>query len=280
MNQPSETTRGPCEEADRTATPDEQSLARGIVYRFLATAFRYPESEAFDEAGNLYFSSGDDDPVFQALAALADCSSRRLLEHYAKMQDAVGRSSPAVLEREYVSLFGHSVRGKCPLYEAEYGESDERLQQPHELSDLAAFYRAFALKLGDGVGERVDFVAVECEFMAFLCVKQGYTEEHGDAELARVTSDAQRKFFRDHLGRWLPACARKIIDPAGDSFYGWLARFALAYVADECRRLEVAPGNEHLKLRLPLKEADACQSCPTAHGKPGSACPEHAAEKV
>jgi DMSO reductase family type II enzyme chaperone len=248
------------EDSNGPAAADERSLARGLAYRLIASGYRYPQAEVLSVVDEQSRAVGE------TLALLGDSADGQLPRHLAELGRVAQSSSPAELERRYVSLFGHVVRGTCPLYEAEYGESDERLQQPHELSDLSAFYNAFGLKLGGGVRERVDFLPVECEFMAFLCVKQAYAEEHDDAALAEIAVDAQGKFLRDHLGRWAPACARRIIDRAGDPFYGPLARFTLAYISDECRRLEVSPGKEHLKLRLPLKEEDACLSCPMAEG--------------
>jgi DMSO reductase family type II enzyme chaperone len=254
---------------DHSTTVEEQALARGLIYRFVAGAYRYPES------GTGYPQSGTGDAVRQqnraiseALAALADSSDPQLTERFADLQAAAQTSTADTLENDYISLFGHAVQGRCPLYEAEYSESDERLQQPHELSDLSAFYRAFGLGLGEKVRERVDFLAVQCEFMAFLCVKQAYAEEHREAELAAATVDAGRKFLCDHLGRWVPAAARRIIDQSQHGYYSALAHFTLAYVRDDCRRLDVTPGSEHLKLLLPLKEADACPSCPMAQENP------------
>ncbi len=255
MNQPLSTNDG-LPESNPSATVEEQALARGLIYRFVAGAYRYPDSGTRDTVRQ------QDRAISEALAALADSSDGLLRECLANLKVAAQTCTAETLESDYIALFGHAVQGLCPLYEAEYSESDERLQQPHELADLSAFYRAFGLKLGDGVQERVDFLAVECEFMAFLCVKQAYAEEHGDAELATVTVDAQRKFLHDHLGRWAPACARRIIDQSEATFYHSLARFTLACVIDDCKRLDVTPGSEHLKLRLPLKEADACLSCP------------------
>ena len=262
MNQPLSTNDG-SRESNPSATLDEQALARGLIYRFVAGAYRYPDSGTRDTVRQ------QDRAISEALAALADSSDRRLSECLADLQAAAQTSTAETLESDYISLFGHAVQGRCPLYEAEYSESDERLQQPHELADLSAFYRAFGLKLGKGVQERVDFLAVECEFMAFLCVKQAYAQEHGDAELAAITVDAQRKFLHDHLGRWAPACTRRIIDQSDETFYNSLARFTLAYVIEDCQRLDVTPGSEHLKLRLPLKEADACLSCPMAQENMG-----------
>ena len=259
MNSPAQSTDG-SRPVSQTREEEERSLARALIYRLLAAGYRYPELVTTDVIHEQI------DAVSQALAVLYDASSNhRLAERLNALVELLEKDTLAELEEEYVSLFSHAVQGQCPLYEAEYGESDERLQQPHELSDLNAFYRAFSLKLGDGIHERVDFIAVECEFAAFLCAKQAYAEEHGDTTLAEVAADAQRKFLRDHLGRWTPALARKIIDLTNDdSFYHALARFTIAYMTDDCKFLGVTPGKEHLKLRLPLADADACLSCPMA----------------
>lgn len=258
MKQPLSTVNPLAMDVSRPPIAEEQSLARGLVYRHVATAFRYPRPDTLDAVREQGWAMSN------AMTVLRNSSDPRLSDYSAELQSWAERTTPEALEDSYVSIFSHAVRGSCPLYETEYGEGDGRLQLPHELSDLSAFYHAFGLQLGAEVQERVDFIAVECEFMAFLCVKQAFAEEHGDAELAAVTIDAQQKFLHDHLGRWTPACARRIIDQSHESFYRPLAHLTLAYMTDECRRLDVTPGNEHLKLRLPLKEEDACQSCPMA----------------
>jgi DMSO reductase family type II enzyme chaperone len=238
---------------------EEQSLARALIYRFIAAGYRYPEG-AVPSA-----MDGARQAVSEALAVLHDSSDQRLSEHQGRMVHVAKKSTSAELEQEYVSLFSHSIQGLCPLYGAEYAESDERLQQPHELSDLLAFYRAFGLKLNEGIHERVDFISVQSDFMAFLCAKQAYAQEQKDAALAEIAVDAQQKFLHDHLGRWAPALARRMIDHSNDdSFYNALGHFTLAYVIGDCQLLGVKPGKEHLKLRLPLSEEDACLNCPMA----------------
>ncbi len=240
------------------SAPDEASLGRALIYRFLATGYRYPDAESI---GTL---SEQGRGVAEALLAVGYPADGPLHEQSSRLVCALRDHTAGDLVTEYVAIFGHAVRGPCPLYEAEYGESDERLQQPHELSDLSAFYKAFGLELSADVRDRVDFIAVECEFMAFLCLKQAYAQEHGKADLAAIAVDAQRKFLHDHLGRWGTAFARRVLDRSDHALYGPLAQFTLAYLTDDCRRLDVTPGDENLRLRLPLKEADACLSCPMA----------------
>ncbi len=256
MNLPSPSSRDSTPPPPQEESRSTSGLARGLIYRFIAAAYRHPEPDTLSAI------QGQEQAISEALAVLSDSSDGRLAEWFRDLLNAARESTPDVLERDYTSLLGHVVQGRCPPYETEYNEGDERLQQPHELSDLSAFYRAFGLKLGDKIHERVDFIAVECEFAAFLCCKQAYAEERGDSALAEITVNAQRKFLRNHLGRWAPAFSRRIIKQSEESFYLSLAHFTLAYVTDDCKRVSVTPGMEHLKLRLPLKEADACMSCP------------------
>lgn len=265
MKQPFE---NPGDSKPAPSADEEQSLARGLIYRFIAGAYRYPEPDVLNAIQE------QEKAVLEALAVLADSSDGLLPGRFRELLGAAKENTPDTLEQKYVSLFSHAVQGRCPLYETEYSESDERLQQPHELSDLSGFYRTFGLKLGGGIHERVDFIAVECEFAAFLCCKQAYAEEHGDSELAGITVNAEQKFLHDHLGRWVPAFARRIIRQSEDSFFHSLAQFTLAFVTDDCKRLGVTPGTEHLKLRLPLTEEDARVSCPMAEAGSGLSFPQ------
>ncbi len=112
---------------------EEISLARGLIYRFIAAAYRYPAPDILNAIQE------QEKAVLEALAVLADSSDGLLPGRFRELRGAAKENTPDTLEQEYVSLFSHAVQGRCPLYETEYSESDERLQQPHELSDLSAF---------------------------------------------------------------------------------------------------------------------------------------------
>jgi TorA maturation chaperone TorD len=152
------------------------------------------------------------------------------------------------LTEAYQRLFGHTARGLVPPYETEYG-ADSLFQPIHEMSDLAAFYRAFGLALRGDARERPDHVACECEFLAFLARKEAYAQECGDAAILEGTRQAIRRFLTSHLGRWAPAFGRMLAqhDPGG--LFGDLGVLATAYVTAECRRVGVPAGPEFLRLR-------------------------------
>jgi hypothetical protein len=118
----------------------------------------------------------------------------------------------------YLAAFGHAARGSCPLNEIEYGDiKADPLFQPHRLADLAAFYRAFGLEVTEDAGERHDHICLELEFMCVLAAKEAYAHEHQlDADQLAQCRDAQKKFLREHLGRWTPAFARRLAAATND----------------------------------------------------------------
>ena len=241
------------------ATSDEEcALARAVIYNYLSIAYRYP-TEAHHQALKEL-----DEGLRESLYVLSDGADDPAAKWCSELTELAASSSLEDLEANHVILFSHSPHGTCPLYEGEYAESEEGLQQPHELGDLAAFYRAFGLEMADKSRQRVDFIAVECEYLSFLCHKQAYAEEHEDMKLAELSLDAQKKFLQDHLGRWAPAFARQVVRKADQGFYQVLAHFTSAHVTADCQRLGVQPRSNQLRVRLAEKPLDSCFNCPSA----------------
>ena len=173
----------------------------------------------------------------------------------------------------YLAAFGHAARGSCPLNEIEYGDiKADPLFQPHRLADLAAFYRAFGLEVTEDAGERHDHICLELEFLCVLAAKEAYAVEHQlDSDQLAQCRDAQKKFLREHLGRWTPAFARRLAAATNDPALRALAEFTRAFVESECVRFGVNPGSEELSLRPVDEAADrACDSCGINHLPPGA----------
>ncbi len=157
----------------------------------------------------------------------------------------------------YLAIFGHTVKGDCPPHEIEYGElKADPLFQPHRLADIAAFYSAFGLEVTPDATERVDHIAMECEFYAVLCAKEEVAGEQ--LEFCRET---QKKFLREHLARWTPAFTRRVERLAGDEFYPQAARKLREAVEAECARHGIKSGNADLQLRPVEELVDPCGAC-------------------
>jgi len=232
----------------------DEARARGMMYAMMAWSWRYPERETVSALRTMlgrcltpsainYFDSNTTSALKLATSALIH-ESRDVLR----------------LETNYSLLFGHAVRGSCPLYELEYGQA-EIVQQAGELADIAGFYGAFGLESTQGSMERVDHVAVECEFMSVLCAKQATGVLSNNSDLVDACYEAQRTFLRDHLARWLPALAAKVVKADYDGIYGHLARVSSAFLASECRALGITPGPDYLELRRVDPNADTEIQC-------------------
>ncbi len=183
-------------------------------------------------------------------------------------------SMATTLEHHYINLFGHTVRGACPLYELEYGQS-EIIQQASFLADIAGFYAAFGLTSTTECHERQDHLTVECEFMSILAALEGHALETDEIHARKVYREAQATFLNDHLGRWLPACMRRVreaarvVDDPPESVYGLLAGFAADFLAAECNSFDVKIGPELLDLRSVDPTSDAAIRCGAEENCPG-----------
>lgn len=249
----------------------DAGLARALLYQFLAHAFEDPVVETWTWLTN----AGTCAAVLSAVRTLAPGSPG--LENSAAA--LVARLRPDGFEPFQMACgtaFGHAARGDCPLNEIEYGDLHaDPLFQPHRLADLAAFYRAFGLEVADGAAERPDHLGMEFEFMSVLAAKEAYARVHeADDERCALCREAQKKFLREHLGRWAPAFARRLARAATDEALAALADFTRVFIAAECTRFGLTAGSEDLLLR-PVDEAAEilCASCGLNCLPPGAAAP-------
>lgn len=220
----------------------DRALCRSALWEALALGFRAPDAETLAR-----LASREGAEALADAMAVVDGTDGELVRAIL----AVGSAPPLTggdLAQAYGRLFGHTARGLVPPYETEYGE-DSAWEPQREMSDLAAFYRAFGFTLRPDAHERQDHLACECEFMLVLARKEAHALEREDGDMLAQTRRASRLFLRDHLGRWAPAFGRKLAREDAGGFYGALGALCAAAVAAECARAEVPAGPEFLRLR-------------------------------
>lgn len=192
------------------------AVRRAVAYELLARCLAYP-----DAAG---------------IAAMADLAGLAggLLDGtaVAPLVDAAARATQAGLEETYVHTFTLSTSADCPTFESALFGGDH-IQQTERMADIAGFYRAFGVDTREP-GFRPDDICVELEFMGFLCRKQAYAAEHLGAPRVNQVLRAERRFLRDHLGRWAGAVGRRVsLRSEPGSFYDEVGRALDAWlVAD------------------------------------------------
>jgi DMSO reductase family type II enzyme chaperone len=238
-----ETTRPSSRRSPNASDRREADLAlcRSAVYEALALGLRPPT----DETLRRLVSPEGSGALADAAAVLDAAWDSALAPRIRRLARPVTRDD---LRQRFERLFGHTARGGVPPYETEYG-ADSLFQPMHEMSDLGAFYRAFGLRLAAGSHERPDHASCECEFLAFLCRKEAWALDRGDAAMHAATAAAARRFLRDHLGRWGPALGRALARRDGDGVFGELGLLAAEFLSRECARVGVPAGPEFLPLR-------------------------------
>jgi TorA maturation chaperone TorD len=241
------------------------ALARAAAYRAFSLAFQAPTDAVLRASG-----AGDGFATLAgALGALGSASSGDAAACIERLRSA-GPTAGA-LAAQYWRVFGHTTRGLvCPC-ETEYGD-DNKFQQPQQLADISGYYLAFGLRPPSASEVRQDHVACECEFMAFLHLKQAWWLECGDGtaegrETLEATRQAERSFLRDHLGHFGRAFASRLSLDDCRSYYGAWGALFLQFLDGECARAGVEGGPSELPVRAELTD-DAPMACGSACGAP------------
>jgi DMSO reductase family type II enzyme chaperone len=238
----------------------ENLLARSAMYQILSTCFLYPVEKNLDILKSPDFREYTKNLIrcYEELDNGAEL--KRCMD---EVQGAYSNTSIDALQRIYNRIVGHTISKECPLYETQYGVAHV-FQQVQELGDIQGFYRAFGLDISDVERERCDHVSVELEFMHFLLYKQAYAvENHGD-EKAQVCVDAQKKFLKDHVGKWVPLFAILFGRKAEEGFYHALSALTKEFLRLEMKLMDVKTEmfkESDLTQEMVAGAPDECLSC-------------------
>jgi len=118
------------------------------------------------------------------------------------------------------------------------GELLDTLGLPGEL-DYRTGERSLLERYEQLLGQGVDRVCIECEFMAFLSTKEAYSLEIADRGTFEEVRKLQALFLRDHLGRHASVLGAQLERADGDDFYGELGGLLRRFVEAECAGLKV-----------------------------------------
>lgn len=127
-------------------------------------------------------------------------------------------SQVAALETEFSRLFRGLGRAKSPPppYESVY--MDNHLLYGASTQRVAETYRRLGVKGWDG--EPPDYIAVEMDFMRFLCDREVEAHKSGNAQHLIKEEEA---FLREHLAGWVPVFCANVRCFTDNVFYSGLA---------------------------------------------------------
>src|SRR5215467_524337 len=230
----------------------ERALNRSKLYLLLSWSLLYPEDDEFLD----YLQCGefveDGRAALDALqTALDNLGGERakqkiglLRKHFDHIERLVGSECVnwqlSDLQAEHRRVFSNVITLDCPPYETLFG-NDHVFAQSQVMGDIAGFYRAFGVELSQDIHERLDHLSVEFEFMHFLAYKESYSRCHDGADKTQIVLDAQKKFVKNHIGRWVPLFCRMLVKKASTGFYKHIADLMAEWMDFEVAFLGVTP---------------------------------------
>jgi DMSO reductase family type II enzyme chaperone len=219
----------------QSAASVKNLLARSVMYQILSACFLYPEEKNLSMLKSPDFQEHVKDLILCYEGVDDGAELKKCLEEVYSLFTA---TTIETLQRDYRSIVGHTMSKECPLYETQFGAA-QVFQQVHELGDIQGFYKAFGVDTSDVEKERCDHVSVELEFMHFLLYKEAYALENHGNEKALICLDAQKKFLKEHLGKWAPLFSVLFGRKAGEGFYCALSALTKEFLRLEMKSMDV-----------------------------------------
>ncbi len=134
------------------------------------------------------------------------------------------------LQESYMRLFGESGSNETiHLCETSYLRSPEAMAWV--AANIVGQYQEGGVSLS--APQAPDHLAVELEFLSFLCDREARAWEEGKRDLVSEILEREKRFLIDHLYQWLPAFIEKISKRTEEGFYNLLSQTVWAIVTHD-----------------------------------------------
>jgi TorA maturation chaperone TorD len=157
------------------------------------------------------------------------------------------------LGEAYVRVFLHNPeRNPCLLHESAYVAPGGHATG-WVLALLEREYAALGLALPSSSESEPDHVAVELEFMAFLCSREADAWEARSVGEGTRCLKRQLAFLDRHLTRWVPLWAHGVAASGGEGFYPAVAEAVEAFVTHDRDLVRVLLDERRKAPRMPYR---------------------------
>lgn len=202
----------------------EWQLWRSCVYLSLARLYRQePDQEvlqAISEQRGLACLFEEMNSVLPIVAEMESDISANAYEAGAYQEQ---------LSEDYNRLFTGPGPLVAPPWESVY-RSKERLIFGEQTLAVRAFYHSFGLKATKQAQEPEDHIALEFEFLGWLCQQAAKASSPLEAQPFLT---GQRDFFAGHVLEWVPVFCEDVRQGSETVFYRSLAQLTVAWLAIE-----------------------------------------------
>jgi putative dimethyl sulfoxide reductase chaperone len=136
------------------------------------------------------------------------------------------------LAAEYASLFLGVKKKPAHPSESVYTSGGPYTFQESRDEVLKAYLQAGVDRVKE-FKEPEDHIALELQFMEYLCRKTVEALEKNEKDEARKSLKLQKQFVDDHLAKWIPQFTQDILESADVDFYKGVAYVTRAFISSE-----------------------------------------------
>lgn len=182
-----------------------QILFRQALYRLFCSVFLYPDEEMLID---LQIGVGE---LLNSSDYWNEYTFAENLQQLISNIIDLDLNERKQLVNEYNRLF--LIKPKVPPYETTYlkhlGKSEGMIG-----AELSGIYGSAGLVVSPEFNELPDHIAVQLEFMSFLCEKESTALQEDNQQNLITAQQEQRSFLNNHLARWFPKFAKKVLEEA------------------------------------------------------------------
>ena len=204
----------------------EMAMARANVYGLLANVFRDEPSEALlsklresEFSGALHALGISLDEVFEST------SSEQLVEDLA-----------LEFTRLFIGPGSHLSPNESMHVDARFGEPNAFWGE--QTVEVKKFMEAAGLSVDDSFGGMPDHLSAEFEFLQRLLLKEAEAWTKEEHELGGNILKIEKRFYDEHLARWVANFCDKVIDATGHPFYKQFSEVTKAFIGFERNTLQ------------------------------------------
>jgi TorA maturation chaperone TorD len=204
---------------------------RKTIYHLLAACFAMPQEELFTQLSSLSIpvtsNSSESDRIMT------------LLNHELDYE---------ALKVDFSRLFVGPFKLLAPPYGSVYLDGQRQIMGKSTL-DAHNRYKEAGLEISKMFKDAPDHIAAELEFLYFLIFEQISAIENSDYASALEWLKRQRDFVQNHLGKWVSAFAKNIVEHAETDFYRTLGKAVGQFVPEDLINLKsvIIPELERLE---------------------------------
>ncbi len=193
--------------------------SRAQTYKFLAALYSYETLPAIAK-------SIKDKSFLDGLSG--DSNGFKLLKNFVKEAEK-NNNLLEDLEVEHTALFvlPKFVRGRP--YESFYLDPKQKVGAGITIT-VSEFYKKAGAEFTSNIDELADYIAIELEFMHFLCIKERDSWKASNKENAIGYLYFERNFLKEHLGKWYRQFCEDISKDATSDFFRGVTEITREYL--------------------------------------------------